>query len=138
MDRITRERRSAIMSRIRSRDTRPERLIRRLLHALGYRFRLHRKELPGKPDVVLPKYRTVVLVHGCFWHGCGKCDRGTRVPKTNTAFWLEKIAANRRRDEQVRQALTAAGWKVLTVWACETGDREQLVEFFHRHLPRGG
>lgn len=124
------------MSRIRSKDTRPEVVVRSVLHRMGYRFRLHRKDLPGKPDVVLPKHKTVVLIHGCFWHGCERCDRGTRVPKTNTEFWLNKIAENRRRDEEVDTKLAEAGWRVITVWACDTADVEKLQKLFNSSLPR--
>lgn len=136
MDTFTKERRSEIMSSIRGKNTSPELKVRRLLHGLGYRFRLHRKDLPGKPDVVLRKHRTIVFVHGCFWHGCTKCDRGTRVPKTNTEFWLKKIEENCRRDKVARTALESSGWKVLTVWACETENIENLTNFFVEHLPR--
>jgi DNA mismatch endonuclease (patch repair protein) len=128
VDRISKQRRSEIMSSIRSKGSRQERIVRSVLHRLGYRFRLHRTDLPGKPDVVLPKYRTVVLLHGCFWHGCDKCDRGRRVPKSNTAFWVKKVQDNRRRDEVVREALLAAGWHIVVVWACETEDLDALTE----------
>lgn len=127
MDTYSSTRRSEIMSRIRDKDTKPEVRVRRALHRMGYRFRLHSKNLPGSPDVVLPKWKTVVLVHGCFWHGCKKCDRGTRVPKTNTDFWLEKIAVNKRRDRRVRSALRAAGWRVIVVWACQTENARKLT-----------
>jgi DNA mismatch endonuclease (patch repair protein) len=128
MDMYSKERRSEIMSRIRDRDTKPEVRVRRALHGLGFRFRLHRKDLPGRPDVVLPKWKTAVFVHGCFWHGCAKCDRGTRVPKTNTEFWLAKVAENRGRDRRVRRLLRAAGWRVLVVWACETENAGRLTD----------
>jgi DNA mismatch endonuclease (patch repair protein) len=135
MDMYSKERRSEIMSRIRDRDSRPEVRVRRALHRLGFRFRLHRKDLPGSPDVVLPKWKTVVLVHGCFWHGCKKCDRGTRVPKTNTEFWLAKIAENRGRDRRVRRRLRAAGWRVIVVWACETENADKLTTRLAAALP---
>lgn len=138
MDTYSPERRSEIMRSIRSKDTKPEIVIRRLLHRMGYRFRLHSDGLPGKPDVVLPKYKTVVLVHGCFWHGCVMCDRGTRVPKTNTAFWLDKIAANRRRDQEVLQQLQTLGWTAIQVWACQTNDLTYLTDLFTARLPREG
>jgi DNA mismatch endonuclease (patch repair protein) len=127
MDLYSKKRRSEIMSRIRDRNTKPEVRVRRVLHRLGYRFRIHRKDLPGSPDVVLPRWKTAVLVHGCFWHGCKKCDRGTRVPKTNTDFWLAKIAENRERDRRVRRALRTAGWRVVVVWACETENETKLM-----------
>ncbi len=127
MDMYSKERRSEIMSSIRDRDSKPEVRVRRALHRMGLRFRLHRKDLPGSPDVVLPGRKIAVLVHGCFWHGCKKCDRGTRVPKTNTEFWLAKIAENRQRDRRVQRALRAAGWRVMVVWACETENADKLT-----------
>jgi DNA mismatch endonuclease (patch repair protein) len=136
MDTIDKRRRTEVMSSIRSKDTKPEKRIRRLLHRLGYRFRLHRKDLPGHPDVVLPRYKAVVLVHGCFWHGCEKCDRGTRVPKTNTDFWVRKVAENRRRDQEVMRRLQEAGWNVILVWACQCDDTAYLTDLFARALPR--
>lgn len=108
--------RSRNMSAIRSRNTKPEVQIRRLLHAAGFRFRIHRKDLPGTPDIVLPKYRVVILVHGCFWHG-HNCYL-FKVPATRPDFWLQKIAGNRSRDEQQLVELKAMGWRVMTVWEC--------------------
>lgn len=109
--------RSALMSRIRGRDTKPEITVRRLLHAMGYRFRLHVADLPGRPDIVLPRHKAVVLVHGCFWHrhGC----QWTYVPKTRERFWQRKFDANEARDRKVVRALRSAGWRVLTVWECQ-------------------
>lgn len=104
------------MSRVRSRDTAPELAVRRSLHAAGFRFRLHGRGLPGRPDLVFPKYRAVIFVHGCFWHG-HDCPRG-RPPATRTEFWGAKIARNRARDTATEQALHDAGWRVLTVWEC--------------------
>jgi DNA mismatch endonuclease (patch repair protein) len=134
MDTIGPKRRSEIMSRVRNKNTKPELVVRRLLHGMGFRFRLHQKDLPGKPDIVLPKWRTVILVHGCFWHGCERCDRGTRRPKTNADFWLEKLAANRRRDEMTSSRLRELGWKVLVLWECETADIEQLTRTIREAL----
>ena len=113
---MTPEERSALMSRIRGRDTKPELTIRRALHAIGFRFRLHRRDLPGRPDLVLPRHRAVILVHGCFWHnhGCQLC----RMPATNREFWAEKLEANRARDRRVVEALAELHWRVLTVWEC--------------------
>jgi len=125
MDRISPEKRSEIMSRIKGKDTKPELVVRRLLHRMGYRFRLHRKDLPGKPDVVLPKWRTVVFVHGCFWHG-HDCPRGSG-PATNAEFWREKIRRNKERDERATAELEAAGWAVKTVWECELKNPEALL-----------
>jgi len=136
MDRYTPEKRSEVMSRIGGKDTKPELTVRRLLHRLGYRFRLHRKDLPGKPDIVLPKLRLVILVHGCFWHGCEKCNRGTRVPKTNTAFWVKKISENRRRDAEAQCRLADLGWHVIVLWQCETVETDGLQERLLRELTR--
>ncbi|MBW8636651.1 very short patch repair endonuclease [Hoeflea sp. WL0058] len=107
------------MRAVKSRDTAPEMVVRRLVHALGYRYRLHRRDLPGVPDLVFPGRRKVVFVHGCFWHG-HDCPRGARAPKTNADYWRAKIARNTARDARNAQALTDAGWRVLTVWECET------------------
>ena len=115
------EKRSWVMSRIRSRDTKPEIVVRSILHRLGYRFTVTgplNKSLPGKPDIVLPKWKTVVLVHGCFWHAHGNC-KDFRLPKTRTEWWQEKLGKNKKRDARVKRELRKAGWKVITVWACE-------------------
>ena len=117
-DVFTKSKRSEVMSHIRSRDTGPERTVRSMLHRMGYRFRLHRKDLPGKPDIVLPRYRAVVLVHGCFWHRHPGC-RFAYVPKSRKAFWQEKFADNVRRDRSVRKQLATLGWRVEVVWECE-------------------
>lgn len=110
--------RSRMMSGIRSKDTKPELTVRRHLHRKGLRYRLHEK-LPGKPDLVFPKHRTVVFVHGCFWHRHEGCKYAT-TPKSNADFWQEKFSANVRRDAQAQRALEAQGWRVLTVWECQT------------------
>jgi len=110
--------RSYNMSRIKGRDTKPEMLVRKYLHGLGYRYKLHDNSLPGKPDMVLPKYKTVILIHGCFWHGHHNCKYYV-VPKTRTEWWLQKIERNRANDAKAMAALTAAGWKVITVWECD-------------------
>lgn len=108
------------MAGIRSKNTKPEMVVRRFLHGQGYRYRLHRKDLPGTPDLVLPKYQAVIFVHGCFWHG-HDC-RYYRLPKTRTAFWAEKIAGNRSRDEKNQRLLEAEGWRVVVVRECEIRD----------------
>jgi DNA mismatch endonuclease (patch repair protein) len=113
------------MSRIRGRDTKPELLVRSLLHRIGYRFRLHRRDLPGTPDIVLPKYQTAIFVHGCFWHRHPGC-RYAYTPKSRVKFWKTKFAANVDRDAKTRRALEQAGWHVLVVWECELRDVEQL------------
>jgi len=126
MDVHTPEQRSRNMSAIRGGDTKPEMRVRSLLHALGYRFRLHRKDLPGKPDIVLPKYRTVIFVHGCFWH-CHDCRYGNVVPATRSEFWTAKRAGNVARDRRKREQLESAGWRVETVWECETKNEDGLL-----------
>ena len=114
----SKEARSYNMSRIRSKATHPELLVRRYLHGLGYRYTLHNKDLPGKPDIVLPKYRTVILVHGCFWHGHENCRYFT-IPKTRTKWWTDKITGNTMNDEKTVKLLKKAGWKVIYIWGCE-------------------
>ncbi|MBV2133264.1 very short patch repair endonuclease [Pseudomonas sp. MAP12] len=116
-DVVSSEKRSQMMSGIRSKDTQPEMIVRRALHARGFRYRLHVKDLPGKPDLVFPRYRSVLLIHGCFWHG-HDCHL-FKVPGTRTEFWLGKIGRNRERDAEVKKALTELGWRVLEVWECE-------------------
>jgi DNA mismatch endonuclease (patch repair protein) len=132
MDRITKTQRSWNMSRIRGANTAPEILVRSLLHRLGYRFRIHDPTLPGKPDIVLPKHRAVVLVHGCFWHrhGC----KSTATPKSNVSFWQAKFKQNVARDTAVRRQLRNAGWRVLTIWACRVNDEEKLEKQLKRFL----
>jgi DNA mismatch endonuclease (patch repair protein) len=125
MDTVTRERRTEIMSLVRSKNTLPELTVRRLLHRMGHRFRLHRRDLPGHPDIVLPRHRLVVFVHGCFWHRHRGCPN-TRTPNTRREFWLKKFADNVRRDHRARRALKTSGWAVLVVWECETRDLDRL------------
>lgn len=110
--------RSYNMSRIRSQDTRPEILVRKFLHANGFRYSLHKKTLPGKPDIFLPKYKTVIFIHGCFWHGHANCKYFV-VPKTRTKWWINKIAVSKANDEKAVKALRMDGWKVITVWECK-------------------
>lgn len=117
-DHLDTAKRSWNMSRIRGKDTKPEIAVRKMLHAAGFRFRLHVKELPGKPDIVLPKWKTVVFVHGCFWHRHEGC-KDTTTPKTRTDWWLEKFNKNVANDLKKRRDLEDAGWKVLVVWECE-------------------
>lgn len=118
MDTLTLSLRSHCMSRIRGKNTKPEILVRKGLHARGFRFRLHNKKLPGSPDIVLPKYGAAIMVNGCFWHGHKGCRYATK-PKTNIEFWETKIARNRHRDEVTTAHLEALGWTVITVWECE-------------------
>ena len=117
-DRLTKERRSWNMSRIRGKDTKPEMVVRSLLHRLGYRFRLHGKGLPGRPDIVLARHRVVVLVHGCFWHGHEGC-KDFAPPKTRTEWWLNKISGNKKNDAKTIAQLEETGWRVVIVWECE-------------------
>jgi len=119
--------RSETMRRVHSQDTAPEFSVRSLLHSLGYRFRLHRRDLPGVPDIVFPSRRCVLFVHGCFWHG-HECPRGGRIPKTRTAYWLKKRAANLARDARHHQELDDLGWRWLVLWECELKDRETLTQ----------
>jgi DNA mismatch endonuclease, patch repair protein len=125
-DTLTKAERSERMSRIRNKDTKPEMVVRRLLHALGYRFRLHRSDLPGKPDIVFPSRRKVVFVHGCFWHRHEGC-RNNRTPKSRLDFWVPKLDANRQRDLQNQAKLTQMGWRHLVVWECDLQNLESLA-----------
>jgi DNA mismatch endonuclease (patch repair protein) len=106
------------MSNIRGKNTAPERQVRSILHQLGFRFRLHRRDLPGVPDIVLPKLKTVVFVHGCFWHQHDRCKKAT-VPTTNTTFWTEKFKRNKLRDRLNKEKLTSMNWQVIIIWECE-------------------
>ncbi|MAW80049.1 MAG: very short patch repair endonuclease [Parvularcula sp.] len=120
-DVFTKEKRSEVMRPVKGRDTKPEVALRKKLHALGFRYRLNVKDLPGKPDLVFPKHKTVVFVHGCFWHG-HRCKRGNRQPKQNADYWKEKIARNKARDKKNAKELEKLGWRVITVWECELKD----------------
>lgn len=125
MDTLGKRERSALMARIGPKDTRPEMIVRKTAHALGLRFRLHRRDLPGRPDLVLPKHRLVIFVHGCFWHrhrGCKNCS----TPKTRPAFWQKKFEQNVRRDERVQAELVELGWRVEVVWECQTQNVDEL------------
>ncbi|WCP73616.1 very short patch repair endonuclease [Sphingomonas hankookensis] len=113
------------MAKIRGKNTRPELVVRQTLHAMGYRFRLHRRDLPGSPDIVLSRYRTVVFVHGCYWHRHVGCARST-VPQTRQDFWQTKFARTVERDRSQAERLVAAGWNVAVIWECETRNRETL------------
>lgn len=123
--------RSRMMSAIRGKDTCPEMLVRRYLHACGIRFRLHSRQLPGRPDIVLPRFRTVVFVHGCFWHRHPGCHLAS-TPATRAEFWAAKFSRNVERDRENASALTAMGWQVLTIWECETRDPLLLDQLFWR------
>ena len=137
-DVLTREQRSRNMAAIRGKNTKPEMRVRSILHFLGYRFRLHRKDIPGKPDIVLPKHRTVIFVHGCFWH-CHDCRFGRVVPATRPGFWAVKRADNVKRDQRNFTSLEERGWRVIIIWECETSDPpalRQLIEMVMRGRPR--
>ena len=127
MDHISKGQRSALMSRVKNRNTTPEKWVRSWLHRNGYGFRIHRNDLPGCPDIVLSKYKTVIFVHGCFWHQHKDCKRST-VPQTNTEFWATKLQKNMTRDLENSQKLKNLGWKVLIVWQCKIKDLEWLHE----------
>jgi DNA mismatch endonuclease (patch repair protein) len=126
MDRLTKSRRSWNMGQVASKNTKPELIVRSVLHRQGYRFRLHKKELPGKPDIVLPRFKTVIFVHGCFWHRHTNCPDAT-TPKTRTDFWLKKFSDNTARDAKNQTELVNFGWKVIIVWECETMNLDKLA-----------
>lgn len=136
-DVFTAEKRSWVMSRIRDRDTKPERVVRSVVHRMGYRFRLRRRDLPGKPDIVLPKHRSVILVHGCFWHGHAGCTKAKR-PETKRDFWNSKLDGNIERDRAAIAALQRQGWRVLVVWECQTKDTERLASVLAGFLSSEG
>jgi len=127
MDTLSKERRSWNMSRIRGRNTKPELVVRSVLLRLGYRFRLHRRDLPGRPDIILPRHKTVVLVHGCFWHRHPRC-KSAYTPKSNLSFWQAKFAGNVERDRVAVRRLQKLGWRVVVVWECQTADAGTLAE----------
>ena len=120
------QKRSAVMRRVKGQNTSPELAVRKALTRLGARYRLHRKDLPGKPDIVLPGRKLALFVHGCFWHG-HDCARGARVPKQNRDYWVGKVSRNRARDVAAREALATLGWRVETIWECDLKDGETLV-----------
>lgn len=133
MDIVAPAKRSEMMSRIKGRDTGPELRVRRCAHALGFRFRLHSKHLPGRPDLVFPRLKTVIFVHGCFWHRHKGCPH-TSTPKTRVGFWQEKFQANIDRDIRVAASLRLLGWRVLTIWECQSKDTAKLMRRLHRML----
>lgn len=136
MDIFSQEKRSQVMSHVRSRDTRPERIIRSILHKSGFRFRIQRKDLPGKPDIVLPKYKTIIFVHGCFWHQHEGCKKAL-PPKSNVSFWLEKFRKNKERDRKVIRTLQESGWKVIVVWQCEIPKIKKNPEIIIKLISEG-
>lgn len=133
MDIWSKEKRSEVMSKIRSKDTKPEKQVRSLLHRMGYRFRVNVKKLPGKPDIVLRKYNAIIFVHGCFWHLHEECNEG-RIPSTRADYWKKKLLGNKARDERHQKELIKLGWKVMRVWECEIEKKtditmEKIIEF---------
>ncbi|MFC3632211.1 very short patch repair endonuclease [Paracoccus angustae] len=132
-DFLTPEKRSALMSRVRGKNTKPEMIVRRALHAMGVRYRLHAKELPGKPDIVMRPRRAAIFVHGCFWHshpGCRRC----RIPSSNSEFWAAKLERNRNRDLEALAKLEHDGWRVLVMWECEIKPGERLDDALTQFL----
>lgn len=133
MDTLTPGQRSARMALVRAKDTKPELVVRRLAHGLGYRYRLHRRDLPGTPDLVFPGRGKIILVHGCFWHRHMGCTLA-RLPKSRMDFWLPKLTANAERDARNLRALRRLGWSVMTIWECQARDTARLASRIRRHL----
>lgn len=133
MDTVSAERRSEIMSHVRGAHTAPELAVRRMIHGLGFRFRLHRRDLPGRPDLVFPGRHKVIFVHGCFWHRHQNCALA-RMPKSRVEFWRSKLDGNAKRDDRNERALRRAGWGVMTIWECQTGDLARLAARIGRFL----
>ncbi|MDL2201330.1 very short patch repair endonuclease [Brucella intermedia] len=134
-DHLTTSERSALMAKVRSKDTKPELIVRKTAHRLGYRFRLHLPDLPGTPDLVFPRHRLAVFVHGCFWHRHPNCRRAT-TPTTNIVKWAEKFERNRLRDARAKAELEKLGWSVLVIWECETRSEKALAEQLAQWLPK--
>ena len=134
-DVFTKAKRHEIMASIKAHDTKPEKAVRSIIHRMGFRFSLYRKDLPGKPDIVLPRHDKVVFVHGCFWHGHTNCRKST-IPATNTEFWTDKITKNKIRDMKVKRQLRQAGWQVLVVWECEITRTETLIKKLKKFLEK--
>jgi DNA mismatch endonuclease (patch repair protein) len=129
------QKRSQIMSRIRGYDTKPELIVRSIVHRMGYRFRLHLEDLPGNPDIVLPRHNKVIFIHGCFWHGHRGCQRSKR-PTTNVAFWQEKLDKNIQRDQRQQKELRKLGWKYLVIWQCEMNRPNRIRKKIKRFLDK--
>jgi len=135
-DHLVKEKRSWNMSLIKSKNTKPELLVRSVLHRLGYRFRIHKKDLPGNPDIVLPKYKTALFVNGCFWHQHKNCKRAN-IPKTNKDYWLPKLNKNIERDRVIQNKLSDIGWNVIVVWECMLKDQDSLIDFLLKNIGKG-
>ena len=130
------KKRSEVMSCVRATGTKPELVVRQLAHRMGYRFRLHHRRMPGRPDIVFPRHRKVIFVHGCFWHGHQGCSKAT-IPITNREFWIRKLTRNRERDQENLNSLHQSGWKTLVVWECETQDKRRLSSQIRRFFEAG-
>ena len=132
------KKRSEIMSKVHSANTKPEIRVRKLLHSMGYRFRLQRRDLPGNPDIVLPRYKTVIFVHGCFWHGCPTCRRAKIRPQSNSEYWEKKLDRTLERDKHNQMLLDQLGWRVLVIWECETKKKllEELIQKINGYLAK--
>lgn len=133
MDRIGPQARSALMSKVRGKDTGPEMIVRRLIYRLGYRYRLHVRELPGQPDLVFPSRQKAIFIHGCWWHQ-HRCKRGNRRPATRREYWLPKLEANKRRDAETRSKLRRMGWRTLVIWECQTKDSDMVRSLAQKFL----
>ena len=133
VDSLDQAARSAVMARVRGKNTRPEMIVRKLVFAAGYRYRLHVRKLPGSPDLVFPSRKKVIFVHGCFWHRHDNCS-SSRIPKSRVDFWSDKLNGNKARDQRNQRALTEAGWQVLVVWECELGELIVLQDRLRRFL----
>jgi len=134
MDIFIPEKRSLIMSKVGHTNTKPELIVRSVLHKMGFRFRLHSNRLPGHPDIVLPKWKTVIFVHGCFWHRHEQCKSGNSVPKSNTTFWISKFERNVARDRRIINELEGMGWRVMIIWECQTRKKEELKRLLFEEL----
>ncbi|MBI2424059.1 MAG: DNA mismatch endonuclease Vsr [Candidatus Hydrogenedentes bacterium] len=135
-DRLSPDRRSWLMSRVRSKDTLPELIVRRMVHAMGYRYRLHAPDLPGKPDLTFRRLKKIIFVHGCFWHRHSRCA-GASVPKNNAEFWQEKFRRNVARDKRTLRLLKSQGWDVLVLWQCQTKNYQNLKLLLEGFLDEG-
>jgi DNA mismatch endonuclease (patch repair protein) len=134
-DHLTVQKRSWNMSRIKAKNTSPELLVRSALHKMGYRFRIHSSRLPGKPDIILHKYKTAIFVHGCFWHRHSRCKRAT-FPKSNQDYWRKKFAGNIRRFDEIKTQIEKLGWNVLVIWECETKNESKLHDIISRKFKK--
>lgn len=135
-DNLTPEQRKHTMSRVKGKDTGPEMQVRRWVHKMGYRYRLHRKDLPGNPDLVFPAHHKIIFIHGCFWHG-HDCKAGRKQPKTHSDYWTAKLARNKSRDAANQRLLTEQGWRVLVVWECELKRADELMNRLNDFLQAG-